>query len=102
MSDLFSQLDSSFILLVFAGAINLLTEVGKRYHKSPLQVFTFISFIVCFVYALLVFSVGHEAVHGIILQIFQIVLIASGAWHVLMRKDGVLQCFIKKLKKASK
>lgn len=94
----FSSVDPTFIQFIFMILINVLTQVGKPFHKSPFQVFALVSFIMCFIYAIVVFSFGHAATINVLVQMGQIFLTAAGAWHVLMRPEGQLQLFLKKIK----
>ncbi len=98
MIDLFSQLDHTFVLYFFSIAINVLTQLGKPFHKEPLQVFTFIAFVVCVVYGILALFVTREAIVNVVTQMSQILLLASGAWHVLMRPESPIRTLFNKQK----
>lgn len=82
--------------------INVLTQIGKPFHKSPLQVFYFVAFFVCIAYGLLEYFVGHDAVVVVGMRVVQIVAASAGFWHIIMRPEGVVMQFIAKMKKSSK
>lgn len=86
--DLFSQLDHTFVEFGFMILINVLTQVGKPFHKSPWQVFVFIAFIMSIAYGVLSFFIGHEILASVAASIAQIVLLASGFWHIFLRPEG--------------
>lgn len=93
-----SSADPTFLLFFFSVATNILTQIGKPFHKSPFQVFAVVSFVMCFIYAFIVFLYGHAATINVLVQMGQIFLTAAGAWHVLMRPEGQLQQFLSKKK----
>ena len=97
--DLISQLDHSFVEFGFMILINVLTQVGKPFHKSPWQVFVLIAFIMSIVYGILAFYIGHDAIMSVVASVAQIVLLASGFWHVALRPEGPVQTFFNKKKK---
>jgi len=97
--DLLSQLDHSFVEFGFMLLINVLTQVGKPFHKSPWQVFLFTAFIMSIVYGVLDYFIGHDAVVSVLASVAQIVLLASGFWHVALRPEGPVQSYFNKKKK---
>lgn len=94
--DLFSQLDHTFVEFGFMLLINILTQIGKPFHKSPWQVFVFIAFIMSIVYGILAFYIGHDVIMNVLASVAQIVLLASGFWHVALRPEGPVQTFFNK------
>jgi len=97
MSDFISQLDPTFTLYFCSIAINVLTQIGKPLHRSPLQVFTFICFMVCMAYGVILLFVSHEVILLVLAKAWQIILMASGAWHLVMRPESAVRKFFAKL-----
>lgn len=99
MTDLFSQFDSSFVLLGYSLIINILTQIGKPLHKSPLQVFYFVAFVACLVLGVTEYLYGHESVMGVVGEGLQVVVASAGFWHLFMRENSPIQKLIQSMKK---
>lgn len=99
MSDLFSQLDPTFMLYISSIAINILTQIGKPFHKSPTQVFKLVSLVICIFYGTFTYLFGHEILLSIVAKMTQVILLASGAWHLLMRPESEFQKYLKRMLK---
>ena len=84
------QLDPHFVDIGLALLLNVLTQVGKRFHTDPFTIFTILAFAISIVYGV-VASLGYqESMMSVAGSVITIVSVASGFWHIIMRPEGPL------------
>lgn len=93
------QIDPQFVDIGLALLLNILTQVGKKFHVKPFTVFTALAFTVSVVYGLVAFLGYQEAMASILASVVTIVGLAAGFWHIIMRPEGPLMQWWNNLKK---